>query len=463
MRVLTFTRIRFLPWEILPGTGVCLPCLGGHPVSLPRWPAAPKVSFGSGLSAGLFLAFLSARLPLLHFPVCLPYVLVCPSLLKMAFPPCFVSVLVWPTVPDLVSQHSTNMFIQLLQTSWHCRSNLLLDTQSEILDGHIIEPSQHTSKSTYRHVMRHNTSTCRNANMSACKHANMTTCKLSTLHSLASVSPACVDECRKNFGRPCLSTWLAHCPKKTVSQPPHLPPSLSPSLSGLSCLGQRNYSEGPIFGEKSLTRVHCSKVPSVRVSHFQQFQGIEVPGPALQKLQYFKKNPRFWGLQVSRFQCSGFWVRFGSRTAHQSKNQRLKRYWAVTKKCRSLFKLEMRRFVMPGIGFTSVVSSCCLPRNSVTKIASLSNAVLGNASFAWLILDKFFAPSAMKGVCKGGLKTLSTSTCYSWFAVQNLLIFLFLAVLIWLLLFFSLICFVRLFDFLSSIDFFAQHVHCRLQ
>ena len=55
---------------------VRLPCLSGHPVSLPLWPAAPKV---------FFPASLSARLSLLHFPVCLPSLLVCPSVLKMAF------------------------------------------------------------------------------------------------------------------------------------------------------------------------------------------------------------------------------------------------------------------------------------------------------------------------------------------------------------------------------------------
>ena len=88
------------------------------------------------LSASLFPASLSARLFLLHFPVCLPSVLVCPSVLKIRWrsgawaclPACLVSVLVWPTVPELVSQHSTNMSIQFLQTSWHCRATFLLDT-----------------------------------------------------------------------------------------------------------------------------------------------------------------------------------------------------------------------------------------------------------------------------------------------------------------------------------------------
>ena len=154
-----------------------------------------------------------------------------------------------------------------------------------------MEPSQHISKSTYRHV------TCQHINMSTCKHDDMQTFHITINTAWLACLPLVLTTVAKilraqvGFFTTLSFNLTGTLSKETASQPPRLSPSLSPSSSGLSCLGHLDFSEGQTFGEEFSTRVHCSKAPSVRDPHFQIFQGIEVPG--LQELQIFTRIPRF--------------------------------------------------------------------------------------------------------------------------------------------------------------------------
>ena len=256
MRVLTYTGNRSLPWELLPASWVCLPCLSGHPVSLPLWSAAPKVLSGSAEFICLFISC---------FSFCSPFLALFPSLPPFSFgllssrwrsgawaclPACLVSALVWPTDPQILSgsvslfpsirqiclynsykRHDIVEQLSYLIRNWETGRtsrdllNILASQQVNISTCHV---------STHKHV---DMQTCQHVNMSTCKHDNMQTCHI-TINTawlecfpLVWTTAANFWERGWAFSLLCLSTWVAHCPKKlTPSLLPSPPPCLPPCL-----------------------------------------------------------------------------------------------------------------------------------------------------------------------------------------------------------------------------------------
>ena len=187
----------YLPVYFLLLFLLAFPCFISQFASLLVWPSVLKTAFG-GVSLSPRLSYLRACLG----------------------PDDFIR------ERELVSPHLTNMSIQFLQTSWHCRATFLLDTQLE---------SWTITSWNQVNIWTCNVSTHKHVDMQTWQHANISHYNK---HSVVSVSttPAKILRSLAAYFFTLSFNLTGTLSKETASQPPHLSHSLSPCLSGLSCL-----------------------------------------------------------------------------------------------------------------------------------------------------------------------------------------------------------------------------------
>ena len=143
--------------------------------------------------------------------------------------------------------------------------------------------------------------------MSTCKHDNMQTFHITVntawlaRHPLVSTAGAKILRARVGFSPPCLNL-SGTLSKETAPHPPHRSPSLSPSLSGLSCLRHHNYSEGQTFGEEFSHESSLFQGSGCKSSTFPKIprnRGSKAP-----RNTCFHKNSKI--LRFESFKVSGF-------------------------------------------------------------------------------------------------------------------------------------------------------------
>ena len=146
---------------------------------------------------------------------------------------------------------------------------------------------------------------CQHVKMSTCKHDNMQTFHITInttwLACLPLVSTAVAKILKALAGFfPTSSFNLSRTLSQEIaSQPAYQFPSLSPSLSGLSCLGHRNSSEGQTFGEEFSHKSSLFQGSECKNSTFPKIprhRGSRAP-----RITGFHQNSRFSALRVLRF------------------------------------------------------------------------------------------------------------------------------------------------------------------
>ena len=179
--------------------------------------------------------------------------------------------LVRPTAPELVSQHSTNC----LYSSY--KRHDIVEQLSYLIRNWKSGRLHYGLLWNQVHIFQINISTCKHVSVQTCKHDNINAAWLACL-PLVSTTVAKILGARVSFFPTLFYNLTGTLSKETASQPPHL----SPSLSGLSCLGHCNYSEGhgEEFTHKSLLfqGSECNSSPFPKIPRHPGFRAPKITG-----------------------------------------------------------------------------------------------------------------------------------------------------------------------------------------